>query len=146
MNLDPAQQGAVRPGDSAQITLPNETVVAGKVDRLGVAVQVPAGPNNTAANATIPAYIRLDDPQKASGFDQAPVQVDITTDSVQNALSVPVTAIVATSGSGFAVEVVQSGGSRGLVAVKLGLFDTAGGRVQVEGNLHPGDRVVVPSV
>jgi hypothetical protein len=29
--------------------------------------------------------------------------------------------------------------------VKLGRFDTAGGRVQVEGDLRVGDRVVVPS-
>jgi len=29
--------------------------------------------------------------------------------------------------------------------VKLGLFDTAGGRVQVEGDVRVGDRVVVPS-
>ena len=37
-------------------------------------------------------------------------------------------------------------GRRELVAVKLGLFDTAGGRVQVvEGDLHEGDHVVVPS-
>ena len=34
---------------------------------------------------------------------------------------------------------------RELVTVKLGLFDTAGGRVQVEGDLHEGDQVVVPS-
>jgi hypothetical protein len=31
------------------------------------------------------------------------------------------------------------------VAVKLGLFDTAAGRVEVEGTLTEGDLVVVPS-
>jgi multidrug efflux pump subunit AcrA (membrane-fusion protein) len=71
--------------------------------------------------------------------------VDITTKGVNNALSVPVTAIVGKSGGGFAVEVVGAGGRRELAAVKLGLFDTAGGRVQVEGDLRVGDRVVVPS-
>jgi hypothetical protein len=30
--------------------------------------------------------------------------------------------------------------------VKLGLFDTADGRVQVEGDLREGDHVVVPSL
>ena len=49
---------------------------------------------------------------------------------------VPVTAIVGKSGGGFAVEVVRSGGRRELVAVQMGLFDTAGGRVQVEGDLR----------
>jgi hypothetical protein len=120
--------------------------VPGTVDRLGTVAQVPAGPNQNAAAATIPAYIRLDDPDAARGLDRAPVQVDITTTRVENALSVPVTAIVGKSGGGFAVEVVRADGRRELVAVKLGLFDTAGGRVQVEGDLAEGDEVVVPSL
>ena len=61
--------------------------------------------------------------------------MEITTEGVKSALSVPVTALVGKSGGGFAVEVVRGGGRRELVAVKLGLFDTAGGRVQVEGEL-----------
>jgi hypothetical protein len=57
-----------------------------------------------------------------------------------------VTAIVGKSGGGFAVAVVRADGRRELVAVKLGLFDSAGGRVQVvQGDLRRGDRVVVPS-
>jgi Putative peptidoglycan binding domain len=143
--LDPSQQGEVRRGDPAQITLPGNTSVAGKVDRLGRVAQVPDGQDNNASGATIPAYISLNDPEKARGLDRAPVQVEITTKGVENALSVPVTAIVGKSGGGFAVEVVRADGRRELVAVKLGLFDTAGGRVQAEGDLRVGDRVVVPS-
>ena len=71
--------------------------------------------------------------------------MEITTAGVENALSVPVTALVGKSGGGFAVEVVRAGGRRELVAVKLGLFDDADGRVQVEGDLREGDHVVVPS-
>jgi hypothetical protein len=41
---------------------------------------------------------------------------------------------------------VRAGERRELVAVKLGLFDTGGGRVQVEGDLRAGDSVVVPSI
>ena len=74
------------------------------------------------------------------------MQVEITTKGVERALSVPVTAVVGRSGGGFAVEAVRAGGRRELVAVKLGLFDTADGRVAVEGELHAGDRVVVPSL
>jgi hypothetical protein len=74
------------------------------------------------------------------------MQVQITTAAVTNALNVPVTAIVGKAGDGFAVEVVRAGGRRELVAVKLGLFDTAGGRVQVvQGDLRQGEQVVVPS-
>ena len=56
------------------------------------------------------------------------------------------TALVGKSGGGFAVEVVRVGGRRELVAVKLGLFDTTDGRVEVEGGLAQGDHVVVPSL
>jgi hypothetical protein len=143
VNLDPSQQREVKKGDRAQITLPDNSSVTGKVDRLGRVAQTGQDPN---AGATIPAYISLDHPQQAHALDQAPVQVAITTHGVENALSVPVTAIVGRSGGGFAVEVVGTNGRRELVAVKLGLFDTAGGRVQVvEGDLREGDHVVVPA-
>jgi multidrug efflux pump subunit AcrA (membrane-fusion protein) len=144
--LDPSQRGEMTRGDRAQITLPGNTSVTGKVDRLGRVAQVTEGQNGAAGTAFIPAYLSLDDPAKARGLDKAPVQVEITTKGVENALSVPVTAIAGRSGGGFAVEVVRADGRRELVAVKLGLFDSAGGRVQVvQGDLRQGDRVVVPS-
>ena len=146
VSLDPSQQGEVKEGDRAQITLPGHQVVPGTVARLGRVAQLPAGQqNNSRAGATIPAFISLDEPAKVGGLDKAPVQVSITTRGVENVLSVPVTALVGKSGGGFAVEVVRPDGRRELVAVKLGLFDTAGGRVQVEGELREGDQVVVPS-
>ena len=45
--LDPSQQDEVK-GDRAQITLPGNTSVTGKVDRLGRVAQVTAGQNGTA--------------------------------------------------------------------------------------------------
>ena len=146
VDLQPSQQSVVKAGDRAQITLPSNTSVTGKVDRLGKVAKTPESQNGNAGAATIPAYISLDDPAKAGGLDKAPVQMDITTQGVENVLSVPVTALVGKSGGGFAVEVVRAGGRRELVAVKLGLFDTTAGRVQVEGDLGEGDLVVVPSL
>jgi hypothetical protein len=146
VNFEPSQQGQVRAGDRAQITLPGNTVVTGKVVGFGRVAEAPAGQGSGAAEATIPTYITLDDPSTARGLDRAPVQVDITTAGVESALSVPVTALVGKSGGGFAVEAVRARGRRELVAVTVGLFDTGGGRVQVEGDLRAGDRVVVPSL
>ena len=146
VDLDASHQGEVKEGDPAQIMLPGNRSVTGKVDRFGRVAQVPAGQNNKASAATILAYISLDDPEAARGLDKAPVRVDVTTAGVESALSVPVTALVGKSGGGFAVEVVRAGGARELVTVKLGLFDTAGGRVQVTGDLGEGDQVVVPSL
>ncbi len=144
VDLVASQQGEVKAGDRARITLPGNTSVKGRVDRLG-RVARSAGEDAHVGDATIPAYISLDRPGKARGLDRAPVQVEITTTGVERALSVPVTALVGKSGGGFAVEAARAGGRRELVAVELGLFDTAGGRVQVEGELREGDRVVVPS-
>jgi hypothetical protein len=125
VRLEPFEQGRVEPGDRAQVTLPGNTTLTGRV----------AG-----------ASIRLDHPGRARGLDRAAVQVQITTKGVEDALSVPVTALAGRAGGGFAVEVVRAGGRRALVAVRLGLFDDVAGRVQVAGDLRAGDRVVVPSL
>jgi hypothetical protein len=146
VNLDPSDQGQVKRGDRARITLPGNTTVTGKVVSFGRTAQAPAGQDSSAADATIPTSISLDEPGTARGLDRAPVQVQITTKGVDDALSVPVTALVGQSGGGFAVEVVRAGERRDLVAVNVGLFDTADGRVQVEGDLRAGDQVAVPSL
>jgi hypothetical protein len=145
VDLAASRQGVVRRGDRARITLPSNTAVAGKVVRLGRVVQAPEDESATTGTATLPVSIRLDDPAKARGFDAAPVRVEITTGGVEDALSVPVTALVGYSGGGFAVEAVRAGGRRELVAVQLGLFDAAGARVQIAGDVREGDHVVVPS-
>jgi hypothetical protein len=74
------------------------------------------------------------------------VQVAITTGSVRGALVVPVTALLARSGGGYAVEAVGAGARNRLVSVSLGLFDDAEGLVQVTApGLAAGQEVVVPS-
>jgi hypothetical protein len=146
VNLDPSEQRQVKLRDRVQITLPGNTMVTGRVDGFGRVAAAPSAQGAGAGDATIPTYITLDHPGKARGLEKAPVHVDITTAGVASALSVPVTALVGKAGGGFAVEVVRSGARRELVAVRLGLFDDAQGRVQVEGDLRPGDRVAVPSL
>ena len=131
----PRHRPVARQRDRAQIALPGNRPVTGRVAGFG-----------RVAGATIPTFVSLDNPAKAGGLDRAPVQVDITTKGVDDALSVPVTALVGRTGGGFAVEVVHAGDRRELVAVQLGLFDTGRGRVQVEGDVREGDRVVVPSI
>jgi hypothetical protein len=86
-------------------------------------------------------------PAATGTWDQAPVQVSITTASVRGALVVPVTALLAQSSGGYAVEVAGAGTNNNhLVAVSLGLFDDADGLVQVTGSgLAAGQEVVVPS-
>ena len=86
----------------------------------------------------------LTDPRAAGTLDQAPVTVNITTGSSPGpVLAVPVTALVAQSPGGYAVEVTGPGNTRRWVPVRPGMFDDADGLVQVTGNLTPGQHVVV---
>ena len=151
VDLDPSQQGDLQPGARVRITLPGNESVSGEVDRLGKVARFPAAQNtnatqnSSAGDATVPAYISLDEPGNPGVFDQASVRVEIATEGVNDVLSVAVTALVGRSGGGLAVEVVRAGGQHELVAVEVGLFDTTTGRVQVDGDLREGDLVVVPS-
>ena len=102
--------------------------------------------SGSSTTPTITVDVTPSDPAATGTWDQAPVQVGITTASVPSALVVPVTALLAQSGGGYAVEVVGAGGTNHLVAVSLGLFDDADGLVQVTGSgLAAGQEVVVPA-
>ena len=73
------------------------------------------------------------------------MQVGITIARVRGAIVVPVTALLAQSNGGYAVEVVGAGATNHLVPVSLGLFDDAEGLVQVTASgLAAGQEVVVP--
>lgn len=144
VQLDPSQQSSVVVGEQARITLPDNHTTPGTVTRIGT-VASSSGSGSGSSSSTIPIYITPRASGVIGGLDQAPVQVQIITAEVKNALIVPVTAVVGASGGGFAVEVVRAGGRRELVAVRPGLFDDANGLVQVKGDLRVGDRVVVPS-
>jgi peptidoglycan hydrolase-like protein with peptidoglycan-binding domain len=139
VKLDAAQQTEVKVGDRVMITLPSGRVTPGRVSSVG---SVASG--GGSGTQTIDVNIRLLRPAAAGRLDQAPVGVLITTGSVKHALVVPVTALLALSGGGYAVEVVNPEGVHRLVPVSLGLFDDADGLVQVSGSgLRVGQRVVV---
>jgi hypothetical protein len=152
--LDAAQQSQVARGDKVAITLPDGQVTPGVVSAVGKVATVPS---SGSGSATITVTITLAHPAEAGTLDQAPVLVAITTASAPSALVVPVTALLALAGGGYAVEVAAPGGSTGstagstaasahrLVPVALGLFDDADGLVQISGTgLSAGQHVVVP--
>src|SRR6266699_312930 len=139
--LDASQQSEVKAGDRVTVTLPDGTTTPGAVSSVGtVAVTSESGGN---ATTTIPVQVKLTDPQAAGSLDQAPVTVNITTANARDALVVPVTALLAQSSGGYAVEVVGPGNTRRYVPVRPGIFDDTSGLVQVTGALAPGQRVVV---
>jgi peptidoglycan hydrolase-like protein with peptidoglycan-binding domain len=146
--LDAAQQSEVKAGDKVTITLPDNSTTPGVVSSVGKVATAPASDqsgSDSSSSPTINVAVRLLHPKAAGRLDQAPVEVSITEQSVHNVLAVPVDALVALAGGGYAVEEVEAGGTHRLVAVTPGLFDDAQGLVQVTGNgLAAGQRVVVP--
>jgi hypothetical protein len=138
--LSASQQSDVKAGDKVTITLPNDKTTPGVVSSVGkVATK---GDNST----TINVYITPSKPKVTGQLDQAPVQVSIISDTAKDVLSVPVNALLALAGGGYAVEVVQAGGAHRLVAVTTGLFDDSAGKVEVTGDgLAAGQNVVVPA-
>jgi hypothetical protein len=163
--LGASQQTDVAAGDKVSITLPNNKTTPGVVSSVGKVATCPSSSNSAGSSSTSSAPSGTDTcssgssgsttptitvdvtpshPAATGKWDQAPVQVGITTAKVPNALVVPVTALLARSAGGYAVEVVGAGATRHLVPVSLGLFDDADGLVQVTGSgLAPGQKVVV---
>ena len=146
--LDAAQQSEVKVGDRVGVTLPDNSTTSGVVTSVGKVATAPSSDQQGAGSSspTINVDVRLLHPRAAGHLDQAPVEVSITEQSVSNALAVPVDALVALSGGGYAVEEVEANGVHRLVPVTPGLFDDAQGLVQVGGSdLVVGQRVVVPA-
>jgi Putative peptidoglycan binding domain len=145
--LDAAQQASVHVGDPVTITLPDNSTTPGRVSYVGTVASAPSGGGSSGAGSpTIELQVKADRPAATGRLDQAPVNVSITTTSVDHVLVVPVNALLALTAGGYAVEEVEPGGLRRLVGVNLGLFDDADGLVQVSGSgIAAGQRVVVPA-
>jgi hypothetical protein len=141
--LDASDQSEVKAREAVSITLPDGAATAGVVSSVGT-VAVTSG-SGSQATTTIPVSVRLVHPSAAGSLDQAPVTVDITTETARDALVVPVGALLAEASGGYDVEVAGPGSARRYVPVTTGIFDDDNGLVQVTGALTPGQRVVVPA-
>jgi peptidoglycan hydrolase-like protein with peptidoglycan-binding domain len=142
--LDSALQSDVKVGDKVTILLPHNLSTPGVVSYVGSVATVPPGGNNNTPSVIVD--VTPTDSAATGNIDQAPVLVSITTVTADNALVVPVTALLAQAARGYAVEVVRHGVHR-LVPVTLGIFDDADGLVQVtSAGLAAGDQVVVPGL
>jgi peptidoglycan hydrolase-like protein with peptidoglycan-binding domain len=158
--LDPAMQQLVRRGDRVEVTLPDGKTTRGTVWTVSRVATQPStgsgqngsqepgqsgnGSGNGSGQATVQVTIRLATPRAAKGLDQAPVQVAITTQVHNGVLAVPISALLAQPGGGYAVQLV--GSDRRRVAVRIGLFDETAGLVEVAGaGLAEGATVEVPA-
>ncbi len=168
VDLDVSQEYLVKPGNAVSIVLPDgSSTVGGHIETVGNVATCPGGSgsgtgtgatngSSTAAgslcssggsgsssNPTVPVTITLDNTPELATLDQAPVNVNITTQRAPDVLAVPVNALLALQGGGFGVDVVSAHTSH-LVGVTTGLYDN--NLVQVSGSsIGVGTRVEVPS-
>ena len=163
IDLEAGQQSEVKVGDPVSVTLPDGSITQGVISQISRVASSSSsssssspgnspggsgsanGTGSSGTGATITVLATLKHPKAAGRLNSAPVTVTITEASVSNVLSVPVDALLAQPGGGYVVEVTGPGGHH-FVKVTPGLFDDAAGRVQVTGNLAPGQHVVVPGL
>jgi hypothetical protein len=149
-----SQEYLVKPSDQVTVTLPDGVTttqgvitsvasVASSGGGAGAAAEQSPGPGSGSGQDTVTITVRLTHPDVAGNLDQAPVTVNIVSAQSRGVLAVPISALVALAGGGYAVE-VASGGAEHLVAVQTGLFSQT--LVQVSGaGLTVGTRVEVPT-
>jgi len=135
--LDARRQELVRDGVRGRVTLPGGETVDAVVSEVGAA----ATAAEEGAATTIEVTLTLASQKGVTALDAAPVEVDLTRETAENVLSVPVTALLALAGGGYGLEVV-AGGQTSIVAVEVGTF--ADGYVEVSGpGIEPGTLVGV---
>jgi hypothetical protein len=163
VDLEVTQEYLLKPGDAVSVVLPDgATTVGGRVQTVGNVATCPGGGGSGTANGgsadqspcsssgsnnnstpTVAVTIALDSTPTGATLDQAPVNVNITTQRANNVLAVPVNALLALAGGGFGVDVV-SGTTSHLVGVTTGLYSNT--LVQISGSgITAGTRVEVPS-
>jgi hypothetical protein len=149
VDLETTRRDLVAVGDEVSVELPAGEEVPGTIISIGtVATSTDSegqtgsqAQTSTSSDATVEMVVSF---ESATGveLDQAPVDVRITKEERTDVLAVPVTALLALAGGGYAVEVVNGTGTH-LVAVEPGLY--ADGYVEITGDVQEGDEVVVPA-
>jgi len=139
VNLDATKQSEAVVGEQVTVQLPSGDTVGGRITQVSPIAQSSSsssgsssggsGGSSSAPSATIPVTIKILGRHPVSGLDQAAVSVNFEQQVENNVLSVPVTALLATAGGGYAVQ--EAGALHRLLPVTPGLF--AAGYVQVSG-------------
>ncbi|MGH2862316.1 MAG: peptidoglycan-binding protein [Solirubrobacteraceae bacterium] len=149
VELSPSSQSEATIGEKVTVEMPNGTNANSRVTAVSPVAQSSDSGDGSASggsgssggggsNSTVPVTVTLDKPAKGGGLDQASVSVNFVQSKARHVLSVPVTALLATSGESFAVQ--EASAPHRLIPVATGLF--AAGYVQIAGHgIHPGLRV-----
>ncbi len=141
------QQQLAHVGESAPVTLPGGEVLGGHITNVGTVASESqegekgaekGGGGGGGESATIAVTLALD--RRVARLDQAPVSVELVKSVRRHVLTVPATALTATAGGGYAIEVLYHA-RRSVLDVTPGMF--ADGYVQIEGpGVHAGLSVI----
>ena len=135
--LDAADQALADEGDNATVVLPDKVELAGVVEEIAT-IATTSQDGSTSFAVTV----RLDDPEAVGDLTEAPVDVELVGSSVSDVLAVPVSALIALSDGGYAIEADSGSGFR-LVAAEPGFF--ADGLVEIDVvGVEVGDLVALP--
>jgi hypothetical protein len=155
VDLDASKQSEAKVGEPVTVQLPNGSTVEGRITAVSPVAQSSSNSNNgngsngnnnnngsnnnnnnsngngsnSGSGSTIPVTIALNGRHAGSGLDRASVSVNFAQAQAKNVLSVPVTALLATGGGGYAVQ--EAAAPHRLIPVTTGLF--AAGYVQISG-------------
>jgi peptidoglycan hydrolase-like protein with peptidoglycan-binding domain len=151
VDLDPSKQSEAKVGARVTVEMPAGNTVDGRVSAVSSVAQSSsnsdngngsansgANNNSSSSGSTIPVTISLPRRHAGRGLDEAAVSVDFARARADHVLSVPVTALLATAGGGYAVQTAAA--PHQLIPVTTGLF--AAGYVQISGRgVNPGLQV-----
>jgi peptidoglycan hydrolase-like protein with peptidoglycan-binding domain len=151
-DLNAVDQSLARVGGRAWVTLPDERRVAGTIADVGTVAASSADDSaggggdggDGGGDPTLPVTIRLRSDRGAGRLDEAPVSVELARTTRRHVIAVPVAALIARPGGGYALRVLRRSATRAVeVPVEPGLF--ADGYVELRGGaVRAGDRVQVP--
>jgi hypothetical protein len=150
VDLSASNQSEAKVGEPVTVEMPVGNTVNGKITAVSSVAQSSSssgsgagsgsgtGSGSGSSGSTIPVTITLSGQHSRPGLDQAAVSVCFAQAQAHNVLSVPVTALLATAGGGYAVQ--QTTAPHRLIPVTTGLF--AAGYVQISGaGIYPGLQV-----
>ena len=151
VDLSASSQSEAVVGGQVTVEMPNGSTVPGTITAVSAVASSSSGDNGSgsgggngngsgasSSSSTVPVTITLNRHVSGKGLDQAAVSVNFVQERASNVLSVPVTALLATSGSSYAVQ--EAAAPHKLIPVTTGLF--AAGDVQISGpGIYPGLQV-----
>jgi hypothetical protein len=157
VDLDPSKQSEAIVGEKVTVEMPAGNTVNGKISAVSPVAQsssnsgssnsgggggggstANSGNGSGSSSSTVPVTIALTGHQNGAGLAQAAVSVNFVQSEAKDVLSVPVTALLATAGGGYAVQEAMA--PHKLIPVTPGLF--AAGYVKISGpGVYPGLQV-----